>query len=71
MKRSYHILTAVVLMLTANLAYASYDSHCLDDCFKTHHECNYCAYACRVDDAYTIKPYEPDQPKCVLEERRY
>lgn len=50
---------------TASLSYAGYDQKCLNDCFKTGHECKYCSYQCFNDEYENMTPYIPET-ECPL-----
>lgn len=51
----------ILLSLMSNVSLAGWNKTCLDDCYATGHECNYCNYECYKDDPYYIKPnYDGD-----------
>ena len=51
-------LMILIIYLASTACYADWDGQCLNDCFSTGHECNYCDYQCRVEynPAYTYAP---------------
>lgn len=49
MKKIYKPFIALSILFSAS-AHAGWDQQCVDDCFRTHHQCNYCDYQCRVDN---------------------
>ena len=52
-------------------AYSGYDAQCLNDCFSTGHECNYCNYQCYSEDAYQSRPRYSDAIPCPLQGYTY
>lgn len=56
----------LLVSLTSTTAYSAWSKKCLEDCFSTHHECNYCSYQCEVDD-YIPRTYT-DTYTCPLEQ---
>ena len=60
---------ALTSIFASSFVFAEYDQQCLDDCFSTGHECQYCNWQCygtpRVDKRiYSESPCElPDKFK--------
>ena len=46
-------------------SYALWSAQCLDDCFSTGHECNYCAYQCEREPK-PAPPYSKEILTCPL-----
>ncbi|HTM64538.1 MAG TPA: hypothetical protein VL360_08610 [Gammaproteobacteria bacterium] len=70
MKNFYKPFIALSILSAAS-AHAAWDQQCVDDCFRTHHECNYCDYQCRVDtNPPEIRDIGP-QYRCPFNEQNY
>lgn len=60
-------LTIIFLFLsTSAISYAGYRSSCLDICFETRHDCQYCAYQCYSEDRYVIERDYSEYSTCPL-----
>lgn len=57
MKPYSSILLTLMLVIASQLSHAEWDKKCLDDCFGTHHECDYCSYQCEVDGHQKMRVY--------------
>lgn len=56
MKKNKDLFAFLLFFLFSSPLYALWDSTCLDTCFRTGHDCNYCNYQCSVEETYYLKP---------------
>lgn len=50
MKLTQQSLLILFISIASTSAHAAWSAKCLNDCFSTGHECNYCNYQCEVDE---------------------
>lgn len=62
--KQYRLLITLALMSAASASFAGWNQQCLNDCFSTNHECQYCDYQCRVEDAPAKFDEHSNEYKC-------
>ncbi len=71
MKKYYFAMLAYMFFATTSSYSSTWNPQCLDDCFSTHHECNYCDYQCRVPDEHPNEDIQTRQYVCPFTEHNY
>ena len=50
MKPGFSLLMLVLAVCLSTASYSDWNKGCLDECFGTGHDCNYCSYICKTED---------------------
>ena len=67
MKNYFTFSILIAGCILSSLSYADYDKSCLDDCFRTGHECNFCNYECYRENVYKPMPNYSGDSTCPLQ----
>lgn len=51
MRIYFNFLIAIFIFLVTSSAYSAWDGQCLDDCFSSKHDCDYCEWFCRAENS--------------------
>ncbi len=66
MSLTYKYLSALILIsFLCSPTYAAWRKQCLDNCFSTKHDCDYCAWACESEEPAPQPNYS--RAPCALE----
>lgn len=60
------LLLFIAYFLLANVSYAGMRKDCLQTCYDTCHDCNYCAYECYSDKWHPGIHYSDEDSRCCF-----
>ncbi len=65
MKNQPKLFIILIIFSLPTVSIATWNRQCLDSCFSTGHECNYCSYQCQREPPPS-PPYSKEEEICPL-----